>query len=454
MPTRSLWVVSMVAAALVAPDARAADGAGAPPPAAAAPLTLDEAVATALAGNQLIAAAGAQANAAAAAEAEAKSRRLPRVELQETYARTTNPVFVFMNLLGQASFGPGNFAVGPLNRPDPLGNFNTKLSVAQPLYAGGMIAAGAAAAADAREAAVAERERTRQRVVHQVVEAYSGAALAEAQLKVALEARETARAHVKLAEDLRAAGLVVDSDLLQAKVALAEVEEFAARAEADLDLARAGLNVAMGRPQETPVELPERIEERSAPDEPLPTLVAAALAGRRDLQAMQRRVAAAGEMVRVARAGSRPEVGLQAQYEMNKENAPGRDGSNWSVFVSAKFTPFDGGAARARARRAEEERTAASKYDELLRQGAELEVRAAWNDLRVARRRLDLASASAEQARAALAIVEDRYKEGLTTIVELLGAQTSLTAARTREAAARRDVLLARSSLDLAVGRL
>ena len=135
-------------------------------------------------------------------------------------------------------------------------------------------------------------------------------------------------------------------------------------------------------------------------------------------------------------------------------NAPGRAGSNWSVFVAAKFTPFDGGAARARARRAEEERTAAAKYDELLRQGAELEVRAAWNDLRVARRRLDLASASAEQARAALAIVEDRYKEGLTTIVELLGAQTSLTASRTREAAARRDVLLARSSLDLAVGRL
>jgi outer membrane protein TolC len=53
-----------------------------------------------------------------------------------------------------------------------------------------------------------------------------------------------------------------------------------------------------------------------------------------------------------------------------------------------------------------------------------------------------------------LEIVEDRYREGLTTLTELLDAETALTRARLRRLAARRDLFLARASLDLATGRL
>lgn len=56
--------------------------------------------------------------------------------------------------------------------------------------------------------------------------------LAQAHLKVAREALETAKAHVTLVKDLREAGLVVQSDLLQAQVRQSEMEEMVARAEA------------------------------------------------------------------------------------------------------------------------------------------------------------------------------------------------------------------------------
>lgn len=419
-----------------------------------APLTLDQAVATALSGDHQLKAADATAAAAGAILVEARGARLPKIELSEVYSRTTNPVYVFGGLLGQEAFGPADFDPAFLNQPPPLNNFNTKVSLTEPIYAGGRIQSGVAAAQYAQQAAGADRERTRQQIIHQVVEAYSGAILAAAHLHVVDEALATAKAHVKLVSDMRAAGLVVDSDVLQAQVQQSEVEEMAARARSTAAVSRAGLNLVMGVELDRPVGLPEAIEPPPSSGESLDDLSRAALARRRDLDAMDKRVAAAGQMVQAARGAARPEVGVTGQYEANKEDFVGADGSNWSVFVAARLPLYSGGALRARVARAREEQQAAAQMNELLRQRVGLEVRQAWYDLDAARQRLALAAASVAQARAALSIVEDRYKEGLTNIVELMSAQTTLTAARTREVAARRDVLLGQATLDLAVGRL
>ena len=50
-------------------------------------------------------------------------------------------------------------------------------------------------------------------------------------------------------------------------------------------------------------------------------------------------------------------------------------------------------------------------------------------------------------------IIENRYREGLTTLIELLDAETALTQARTRAIGAGRDLLLSQATLDLAIGR-
>jgi outer membrane protein TolC len=196
------------------------------------------------------------------------------------------------------------------------------------------------------------------------------------------------------------------------------------------------------------------IDAPPPPAETLDALAKEALEKRRDLEAMNRRVLAAGEMVRIARGGGLPEVGVTGQYEANAQTFIGADGTNWSIFLAARLPLYAGGATRARAARAMEEQRAAEQMNELMRDGAGLEVRQAWYDGEAARRGLELATASVAQARAALSIVEDRYKEGLTNIVELMSAQTALTAARTREVSARREVLLNKAALDLAVGRL
>jgi outer membrane protein len=428
-----------------------AAGAQEPPP---EHLSLPQAISTALAHSPRLGAADAGLGSAEATADEAQAARLPRLELSETYLRTTNPVLVFGGLLGQEGFTEQDFDVGRLNRPDPFTNFHTQLSLSQPLWTGGRIAHGVAATLQLQDAAAADRERTRQEVVQQVVEAYTGAVLARQRLEVAGEARDTARAHVELVQDLFDNGLVVESDLLQAQVRLSEVEEMVTRSESAVATSEAGLNLAMGLPLDRHHQLDEEVTPREGDLEDLESLVTAAAEQRPDLAATAARVEAATEQTAAARADRLPELGLHGSWEVNGEDFLAGDGTNWTVMVGLRFTAFDGTARRARIRRAEEERKRAARLSALQADRASLEVRQAWHEVEAAGKRLEEARRSVTLARRSMSIVEDRYKEGLTTLVELLDAETGLTRARVREVAARRDLLHAQTMLDLAGGRI
>ena len=431
-----------------------APGAAPPAPLSAAPLTLEEAVATALSQNPLLRAADAGVGAAEAQVDEARSYRLPRTQLSEFASRSTNPVLVFSDLLSQERFGPANFDPAFLNEPPPTNNWNTKLAVMQPIWTGGKIAGGVAAAEMGAAAAVADRDSARQQVSEKVIEAYSGAVLAESYRRVAGEALETARAHVKLVRDMVETGMVVRSDLLQAEVKELEAKDMLIRAESQAAVARAGLNMAMGRPLGTPTTLPETVDIPTLTEHDLDALTTEAIEARPDLKAAAARAGAAEKMVQVAKAGYYPEIGVGGAYEANAEDFIGADGTNWTVMGTISWDILGGFTTRPRVRRAAEQQRQATEYAEHLKQRAGLEVHQAYYELKASRESLAEAAKAIESARASLVIVEDRYKEGLTMLVELLAGQTALNAARTREVSARRDLLLADARLKLAIGRL
>ena len=94
-------------------------------------LSLRDAVRLALRENKAIAGTNAGARAAGTRIAQARAGMLPKVNYSESFARSNNPVFVFSSLLTQHQFGAENFAIGPLNRPDSLNNFQSQLTVDQ-----------------------------------------------------------------------------------------------------------------------------------------------------------------------------------------------------------------------------------------------------------------------------------------------------------------------------------
>jgi outer membrane protein TolC len=421
------------------------------------PLTLEQAIGVALEGNRQLAIATDGVAVAAGSMNEARSQKLPRVDLIENVSWTTNPVYVFGNLLGQESFTVQNFDIDFLNRPDALTNFQTQLMVSQPVYTGGKIRSGITAARAGKAAADSERERTRQEVVHQVLDSYTGAVLAQRHLDVAREALRTSKAHVDLVADMHEAGLVVESDLLQVRVRNTEIEEMVIRAESGVAISMAGLNMVLGEPMDRWYELTTMCKPDACNvDDPaaLQKLLQEARDNRPDLKASRQREDAVSAMVRQARSGHKPEVGVTGWFEANAEDFIGADGSNWSVMAHARFRLYSGRAVRSRIAKSEAERSMAQNASRLLEQAVELEVRTAFHDLRAARKRIEQTVLAVQLAGTSLDIVEDRYREGLATLVELMEAETALTSARTREVQARRDLLLADATLKLAIGRL
>jgi outer membrane protein TolC len=89
---------------------------------------------------------------------------------------------------------------------------------------------------------------------------------------------------------------------------------------------------------------------------------------------------------------------------------------------------------------------------EQVKKGIMFEVSRAYYFLLEAKKRIELAESSRKSAEEALRIVEKRYKNGISTITELLDAQTFLNKARTEYVSALADYKKAVAELFFAVG--
>jgi len=241
---------------------------------------------------------------------------------------------------------------------------------------------------------------------------------------------------------------------LQARVRETEVLELVAASESAVELARAEVNLALGRDLGTAFVAGESLDAPPPADDGLDQLIAAALETRPDLRAGRERLRSSEQSVRSAMADQRPTLGVTGVAQAHSDEPFGSYGSDWAVSVDARFTVFDGNRASARVRQAAERLRRAQSEHELLRQTIDLEVRRGFHDRLTARKRLVQTEAAIGMAQESLRIVRDRYREGLTTLVELLDAESRLTGARTRDVAARRELLLAQARLDLAIGIL
>ena len=96
----------------------------------------------------------------------------------------------------------------------------------------------------------------------------------------------------------------------------------------------------------------------------------------------------------------------------------------------------------------------ANAEQEQLANQIRFEVVRAYQQYLSARERLSVVAQVSTQARETLRIVQDRYHAGLTTITELLRAETALVRARSDVIAARYDQYVGYANVLLAAGRL
>jgi len=418
-------------------------------------LTLRQAVDLALHSNPLVAASDAGEKEAEARIQQAHSGYLPQLQFSESLQRGNNPVFVFSSLLTQRQFTNANFALGSLNRPDAMNNYQSQLTVEQVVFDAGQTRSSVEAARFTRQMAGEDTRRSHSDIILNVLRAYFGVAVAEKNLEVARQSVDSARGDFERAEFIYQSGRSTQADVLALRVHLAAMQEQQIRASNDLAVARAALNDALGVSLDRTFELTTPLE--SSAGEPEGTLEEYRRLAAEDRPEMRqaelaRRLARTQEQIAVA--SYWPQVAFEGIVEADRQNFVSKGGANWLTAVTLRWQLWNGGKTKARV---EQARFAESRA-EALRKHADsaihLELRKAYLDLSAAAQRVEVASAAAAEAEEAHRIIQNRHQAGLITVTELLRSEVALAAARMRRLAAVYDHRVAAAALEHAAGTL
>ena len=420
---------------------------------AAEPLTIEKAISTALHNNPGLRAADTQVDSADAGVLKSVSAFLPKVSLSEIWSRTDNPMMVLGTKLNQEIVTPADFNPAVINNPAAISNSNARLSVTQPIFNGGKEYIGRDQAQLARDASIQDRERARQETVYNVVKAYYGLLLAADYHKVALQSLETSEANVRLAEARFKAGTVLQSDLLRAKVQLAEVKEMMTRSENSMKLAAASLNFAMGVPQGTEYEVAGALSEQGQSIE-VNILINEAAQKRPDLLSMGLNRRNAEKSITMARADYLPSLNVMGQVDWNSDKVSGDYAKSWAVMAVLQWNLFDGLVTKSKVKEALATSKRMQSLEEQTRSAVQLQVRQAYYNLTASTERIAATASSVQEAEEGLRIVQKRYETGMTTFVDVLGAESALIRSRTNALQALYDNNIAQAELKLAMGTL
>ena len=407
----------------------------------AAAETLEQAWAAALAADHGLKASRDNSAAAGKQLAAAKTARLPFLEMGGDYVALSELPTLKADLLGQS------FQIPLMQRNGAVYNATATL----PIYTGGRIQHGIAAASSSLQAAKFGESTSEQNLRLRVAEAYVNVLRASRWLQVAESHRATLEAHAKDVNNLAQQGMAARNAQLSAQVALLDARQQVLQATNTLDLARAAYNRLLGRALDQPVVLDEISPEST--EDTLPVLVERALTQRNELKAMDRQIAALRNQAVAVRRETVPQVGLSGGYDYLQDRYLAHEGE-WVVALGVKWNVFDGGSSRNRGSAIELQAKALSEQRNDLASVIGLQVRQSWLDIQTTRKRIDVTQSAIAEAEENVRVVRDRYVNGLAPYTEVLDAETLRVNSQTNNANAVYDAVIAGLRLKYAVGEL
>ena len=490
------------AAALVllalAPPLRAQTPVAARP--ASAALSLDDALRLAEDASETVAVARAGVTRARGQVLQARSQRLPQIAGNLSYSRTLASQFAGFGGAGGDSTGTGPIAGCPASPPtgpytpnpalpieqrvdsleqrlrcagqgaNPFAGLSSAgfgsenswrygVTAQQNLFNGGALNAQNRIADAARRVAEVALSTQRAQLALDVTQAYFDAGLANQLVDIAEATLAQAETTLRQTTLARQVGNQPEFDLLRAQVSRDNLRPVLIQRRAERDLAYLRLKQLLDIPADAPLSLTTPL------DDARPVSVAR-FASREEalgdtstsLRAPVRQAAEAvrvqEEQRRIARAASLPSVALTFSYgrvAFPQEVLPAYDDfrTNASVGAGLSVPIFTGGRLRGERLVAEANLAEAQAQYRQTREAASLDTRTALEQLAAAQASWQASSGTVEQARRAYSIAEIRYREGISTQIEVADSRILLQQAEANRAQAARDLAVARVRLAL-----
>jgi outer membrane protein TolC len=347
----------------------------------------------------------------------------------------------------------------------PFGRENTVrvgLSLSQSVFTGGRLAAQARVADVSRDLAEIQVSSSRAQLLLEVTQAYYDAVLAQQLTSIAeatLRQAETTLQQTLLA---RQVGTQPEFELLRAQVTADNQRPVVIQRQAARDIALLRLRQLLEIPAEQELALTDDLTtDELTPVARFTAQVAEvevdSLAGEA-VRAPVRQSAAAVDLqrqaLRITRSQRFPTLSLNSQYGRVAYPTTGLPvwgdfRTNWTVGAVVSVPLFSGGRIHGEELVARADLQEAEARLRMTRELAQLDTRSALEQLQAARATWEASGGTVEQASRAYQIAEIRFREGISTQVELSDARILLQQAQANRAQAARDLQVARARVAL-----
>ncbi len=286
--------------------------------------------------------------------------------------------------------------------------------------------------------------------------AYYNVLIADAAIDVANKSVEALESAVNVAQNFHKVGMVPINEVLQAEVDLANSVQARTRTKNDAKLARSTFNTVLVRGVNEPVEL-EIIRVFDPEIGDFGDYRELALKNRPEIKLIDINLLQADQQINLAKSKYWPEVAFTYNY-IKEGDTLGVDGSSfhdpraWEALISAQWTFWEWGKTINSQREKEGFKRELMEAKNTLVDNITLEVKRAILDLATAVENIPSTQKAVEQGEENLRVNEERYKAQVSTIIDLLTAQTLLVQARVNYFSALYTHAIARATLDRATG--
>ncbi len=443
------------------------------PAAPAAQLSLADALRLAEQKSELVRIAGAGVSRARGQQAQANSQRLPQLTGVASYQRAIQNQFdAITRRYAQpdtgGSTGGGGLEDSPIARIFAAPNTALlQLNFSQNLYTAGRVGAARAGADAARESAEIGLTSSKAQALLDVAQAYFDAVASERFLAIAESSLVLTDRTLTQTELARQLGTASEFDLLRARVARDNQRPQVIQARGGRQTAHLRLKQLLELPLAAPLALTTPIRDDSlvVAEATAPVALAdqrtvtpdTSVAARATVRQAEAQLTAQRSALRAARLARIPSVQLTSTYQRFAYPPEGTFlpsaidlyFPNWTVSLGLSVPVFTGGRLRGDRLVAEANVIEAQERLQQTREGAELDALLAITQLEQARAAYLASIGTDAQADQAYRIAEVRFREGISTQLELTESRVQLEQARLQRVNAARDLEVARLRLAL-----
>lgn len=410
-------------------------------------LTINEAVQIGLKSSKSLHISEMKVKSSQAKSQEVNAAGLPSLKFNATYTRLS-PIDPF-----SITTPFGSYEISP----SILNNYQTKLTLMQPLFLGWKLSSSSEIAENNFNASMEDFNKDKSELIFNIKNSYWSLFKAIKFKKVIDDVVEQINAHLTDAKNLFKQGMLTDNDILKIEVQLSDSKYKQIEAKNNVKLAMIALNNIMSIPLNTEIEIVSAANYDTKFLVDIDELISKAINQRPEIKAANFRIKMGEAGITLAKSNWYPQVSLFGDYNYSNPNQrifPSEEKfkGTWDVGVALSMDIWNWNTTGHQTEQAESQLNQANDVYSVTKDFITLEVTQNYFNLLQSKEKIHISDLAAKQAEENMRVTSEKFKNGVALSSDLIDAEVALLSAKTNYTTSVVDFELAKAKLDKSIG--